>query len=260
MSLLPKHIALIVLLLLPVGMNAQTKVERATEFAVGSTNRLDTYLSPENYTGLDVRFISSVLRTRECNWDIQFTHEGALDYTKNKAQNANTLAGHYDFAFAMMHRWSLLDNKLKLRLGGMTDLYAGFAYCMRNSANNPAQGYASLSIGGAGMAQYDLSLKWFKRPVILTYEARLPLIGAMFSPNYGQSYYEIFNRGDYDSNIVLNTIATPSYRHQFSIDIPVGKRSAVRVGYLGDIRQATPNNLKQHIYTHAGVIGWNTTF
>lgn len=223
--------------------------------AVGYTNRLDTYLSPINYKGTDVRFISDVMRKRKCAWDTKLTHDAGLDQTHNYADNAQTLSGHYDFAFSMMHRWTFHDDNVTLRLGGMSELYLGFAYNMRNTANNPAQGYVSLHIGGAGMVTYTTPIRIKKRSVSVSYEARLPLVGMMFSPNYGQSYYEIFSRDNYDHNVVVNTIATPSFRQMLSVDVPVWKSTDVRIGYLNDIRQATPNNLKQHIYTHSFVFG-----
>ena len=230
-------------------------ISRATMIGIGTTNRLDTYLSPLNYTGNDIRFISSVLREKHSGWDTQLLHDGGIDYTKNPSANGHTLSGHYDFSYGMMHRWTLLDGNLTLRAGGMAEIYGGFAYNMRNSANNPAQGYVSLHIGGTGMAHYSTPFRISNRNISVGYEARLPLIGCMFSPDYGQSYYEIFERGDYDGNIVLNTIATPSLRQTLYIDLPLSNDVAVRVGYLNDIRQATPNNLRQHTYTHAAILG-----
>ena len=233
----------------------KTSIERTTAFAIGKTQRLDTYLSAEEYSGTDYRFISTILRIRPCKWDLQFTHEGALDYTHNRADNANALAGHYDFAFAMMKRMEKNENNpLTLRAGFMSDLFCGFAYNMRNSANNPAQGYASLSLGGAAMATYKLNIG--KATIPITYEVRIPIIGIMFSPAYGQSYYELFNTGNYDNNIVVTSIAVPQLRHQLSAEYPIGKHTNIRVGYLGDYRQSKPNNLKQHTYTNSFLIGF----
>lgn len=229
-------------------------VERATQIAVGSVNRLDTYLSPLEYKGTDVRFISDVLRSGKKDWDMQLTHEGCFDMSHNLADNADALAGHYDFSFGMMHRWEMMDGQLTLRLGGMTELYLGFAYNTHNSANNPAQGYASLSVGGSGMAVYRLKIG--RKVFPITYQARLPLAGIMFSPAYGQSYYELFYEGNGDGNVVFNGINTPSFRQQIGVGIPVGRGCTITVGYLGDIRQAKPNHLKQHVYTNDFFIGY----
>ena len=149
-------------------------IEKSTTFAIGQTNRLDTYLSPEKYKGTDFHFISDIYRVRPDRLNLNFTHEGAIDYTHNRADNANSLAGHYNFAFSMLkaikHR-----SDYGIHAGFMSDLYTGFAYNMRNTANNPAQGYASLSIGGAIKAYYNISIgnKYLK----VNYEARLPLVG-----------------------------------------------------------------------------------
>ncbi len=230
-----------------------SEVLRTTAIAAGATHRLDTYLSPQSYTGTTVRFLSSVLRSRTSLWDVQLNHEGSVDITHNPVDNADAISGHYDFAFAMMKRWEMADGRLTLRAGGMTSLYLGFAYNTRNYANNPAQGYASWNVGCAGMAVYRLRIgKW---NIPLTYELRLPLAGVMFSPAYGQSYYELFYGGKYDDNVVFTNVSVPSLRQQLSIDLPIWRRVSLRIGYLGDIRQAKPNHLKQHEYSHAFVIG-----
>ncbi len=230
--------------------------EHSTMVSIGHANRLDTYLSPEEYEGTDIRFISSSMRMSHGTWDKQFTHEGAFDYTNNRAGNGKTLAGHYNFAFSMLKPLDVAVNRLELRAGFASDLYLGFAYNMHNSSNNPAQGYASLSLGATAIATYKIKI--FNKLLPINYEVRIPMIGAMFSPAFGQSYYEIFNNGNYDSNIVLTTIAIPQFKHQLTIDYPIGKHTNLRIGYLGDYRQSKPNHLKQHTYTNSFIVGYVT--
>ena len=90
----------------------------------------------------------------------------------------------------------------------------------------------------------------------LQYEATAPLAGLLFSPNYGQSYYEIFSRGNYDHNIVPTTpLCAPTLRHSLVLDIPL-KRSSIRVGYMGDFQPAEVNSLKYHTYSPLLLIGY----
>ena len=90
----------------------------ATQFAVGQSDYLDTYISPEKYRGPEFRFISEVLRK-----STMLQHEGAIAYTHNRSRNAHELSGHYDFTFALMKRWSFANENLTLRVGGMADFW-----------------------------------------------------------------------------------------------------------------------------------------
>ena len=232
----------------------------STQFAVGHLNQLDTYISNEKYYGTEWQFVSEVVKdSKKRPLTYSLTHEGAFANTHNRVDNANELSGHYNFAYSVMRKWSCPSNLLfrnsrfTFRAGLFANIDLGFCYNNRTSANNPAQGYASVNIGPQVMANYDFPL--WNKVFRLTYEARIPLAGLMFSPNYGQSYYEIFNKGNYDHNIVFTSIATFQLRHQLSLDIPVAQRTSLRIGYLGDIRQATPNNLKQHQWYNAVIVG-----
>lgn len=219
----------------------------------GSANILDTYLSPEKYRGTEVRYLSHTTRPTRCKGFTQILmHQGDVSLTHNRADNNNEIAGMYNFQYAWRYNWDFLGKRLHVEAGAGIDLNLGFIYNTRNT-NNPAQAKASLNIAPSAAAVYNFSIR--QRPFAVRYELAVPLAGVMFSPNYGQSYYEIFNEGNYDHNAVATGIASaPSLRQMVSLDFPLG-HTWFRVGYLGDYQQAKVNNLKYHSYSHMLMIG-----
>ena len=244
----------IIMICLAMSVHAQ-ETTVATQLGVGGADVLDTYLSSVKYKGVEFGFMSEVRRDSKKHNQLTYalTHEGVFGYLHNGVGNAHEYVGHYDFSYAVMRRWNMLDKRLALYVGPMVDAMLGFNYNTRNSSNNPAQGYFSAALGLQGAVTYGVRL--FGKDVKLGYELRMPFVGLMFSPNYGQSYYEIFNRGDYDHNIVFYSLSPCQLRQQFTADIAVTPDVSLRLGYLCDIRQAKPNNLKQHHYYNAAIVG-----
>jgi len=238
----------------------EAAVERSYMLAIGSSNILDTYLSAEKYKGSELRYIN--VSSRNTRWKgIRQTmfHEGQFYSLSNRADNNDELGGMYRFQYHLRRHWDL-SHGFTLEAGGGIGAQLGFLHNTRNS-NNPAQAYASLQLLPSVAA--TKSVQMFHRNVKFSYEASVPLLGVMFSPNYGQSYYEIFTRGNYDHNVVPTTIgSTPSLRQMITADIQLSKRNPnrrLRIGYLGDYQQAKVNNLKYHQYAHMLVLGLTIT-
>ncbi len=223
-------------------------------FGIGAVQHLDTYLSPLHYNGVELRATHESEHIRqERSWSTITLSEGWISSSMPENSQSAMLSGAYRFAGGRLRAWHLAADRLQLQAGLMGDLNIGVDYLAQNG-NNPAQARLSANVVPMVTANYQLRL--FRRNMSLRYEAQAPLLGAMFSPQFGQTYYEIFTRGNYDHNVVFTSaFHAPSLRQQLTIDIPI-HRHALRVGYLGDYRQALPNGLKQHKYTHAIVIGW----
>ena len=184
-------------------------------------------------------------------------HEADLSTASDRSESISMLEGSYNFYWGMHYNWRMLDNKLRLQAGGVANANLGVLYGMLAS-NNPVQARASLNIMPSGIATYDLHIG--RARFSLRYEVALPLVGIMFSPNYGQSYYEIFTQGNYDRNVVPTTfVSAPTFRQILTLDWFIAEKWALRIGYLGNYQQADINHLKQHIYTHRFVIGITKT-
>ena len=210
----------------------------ATLFGVGYHNLLDTYLSPSEYTGTTVRILrehNRHTRLMKGNIAMQNSLQGNLAYCKSPTEDAKDIAGGVDWTIAWRYQWSPRTN-LKVLAGPMAAAHLGFVYNTRNG-NNPAQARAAVE-----------------------YQIEVPLIGLMFSPNYTQSYYEIFSLGQYDHNVCVTTpVQAFNLNQMLSLDLPVGTH-VVRVGYQCGIRQSHVNHLKTHDWTHTFLVGYVKTF
>ena len=83
-------------------------------------------------------------------------------------------------------------------------------------------------------------------------------MGVMFSPHYGQSYYEMFSVGNDKGLLKFTSLHNqPSIRQFISMDIPIN-RVKLRLSYIMDIQQAKLNNIKLHNYGHVFMVGFVT--
>jgi len=154
------------------------------------TTCFDSYLSPNNYMGFDVDILGEDWRRSAWGENLfrQSIYETTVGLTAAGSTSSTLVLGEtYTHAFA----WRLA------RLGPL-DLYAGpelqarvgALYNTRNS-NNPVNLKLGLHAGGMAMAEvrYDIA----GLPARTSYQLDLPLLGVVFSPQYTQSYYEMFD-------------------------------------------------------------------
>lgn len=232
----------------------QKVITNARMIGVGGVNILDTYISPEKYRGTELRYISHTTRMRERGTRVsrQIVHQGSFSRSENRSGDGTEIAGMYCFSYGVHYNWSLYGGSLNLKAGASLDADAGFLYNTRNG-NNPAQARLAMAVSPSVVATWRF--RALNRPFSLRYEAGAPLLGVMFSPHYGQSYYEIFTRGDYDHNVVPTTIvSTPSLRQMLTLDFTLC-RTTLRIGWQGDWQQSEVNNIKYHSYSNMLVLG-----
>jgi len=228
-------------------------MDNAEMVSIGHSSQLDTYLSPEHYSGTELRYISEHLRWHKFpDTFCTYTAQGYISNTSPRSDGSSELSGMLELS-AGYHKQEEINRNLYYSLGAQAEAFIGGTYNTRNG-NNPAQLHTGMDIAPTAKVSYIFTM--FKKMFLLKYTVSVPLVGLQFSPAYGQSYYEIFSEGNYNHNICFTSpLNAASLSNRLTLDIPV-KKGAIRVGYLGDFRQAKLNDIRCHNFTHGFIIGY----
>lgn len=217
--------------------------------SIGSANMYDTYLSPLEYKGFSIHLMYEQMR-RTTWFDYKFYKQQIFELDLSKGDNPAKNVSEY---------WALLSYRIgghymvyntdnfRLGLGGLWDINGGVLYNERNG-NNPASARAYSNLNLSVTASYKF--KWGA----VRWQIDSPFMGILFSPKYGQSYYEI----SLGNSVGLVNFASyhnqRSLRNYISMDIPINKYT-IRVGYMGSWYQTKVNEIQTHQYTNSFVIG-----
>ena len=261
-----KHLTSCILVSLCCGVAAaQAPTAHANLFGVGGVRQLDTYLSPVNYRGPQFIYINESERpTALLRQRVQFQSALQLDFssTQPESEKSDYLGGNITYAATWHYRFlgtplgtlpTDRRSRFSLLAGPQLAATTGGLYNTRNG-NNPAQAYLAAHLAASLQAAYTFRLR--RTPVRLRDQFDVPLLGAMFSPAYGQSYYEIFSLEQTEHNVcATHPFNAPSLRNQLTVDISL-RHATLRAAYLVDVRQSHVNGLRRHAYSQAFMIGW----
>ena len=94
-------------------LQAHRYVTRATMYGVGFTNVFDTYLSPQEYKGIDFRISRETIRMTKLfdgNVSVQNFFQADVGYTHNRADNNNTFSGLVNWNYGLHYQFRLTEN------------------------------------------------------------------------------------------------------------------------------------------------------
>ena len=219
-------------------------------FSIGSASMYDTYLSPLEYKGTSLRINYEQMR-RTTWFDYKFYKQQVFDVEIAKGDNPAQTASEY-FLMANYrlggHYNVYRTDRLRVGVGGLWDVNLGVLYNERNG-NNPATARAYTNLNLSVQASYKI--KWGA----IRWQLDTPFVGMLFSPHYGQSYYEVSLGNTVDVVNFASLHNQRALRNYITIDVPVNKYT-IRVGYLGSYYQTKVHNIQTHHYTNSFVIGF----
>lgn len=251
--------------------NVNHEILHSTTFGLfGIPTVYDSYLSPYAFCdGVDFRVQRETARMTNL-WDGHVSNQSFVDVNLSSDLMSDGSPSWYSAGIRYNQGWlynfgeSNIVNPVErsartwhFAAGLQASGFIGGVYLDR-AGNNPGQARANLMLNATGVVSCVMFRK--TRPVVASYQLTFPLAGVAFSPNYGQSYYEIFGLGNYDHNVVFaNTFNMPSHRHRLMLDVPF-KKLTLRAGYDIQINQSKFNGITHCNYTCDFLLGFSKYF
>lgn len=249
-------------ILLPLTLRAQMdsvvqaprSVNEATMISLGSRYVKNTYLSDVGYDGTGIGVTNERMRLIGDRWSQRRTFRIDLSAIRNPAGTSSGYAGFIDYSYARHRRFETSLDGLRLLVGGTGRYLLGTAY-RSQGGNNPAALHVEGDLGLSAAILYSFDLGRRRYPVTVRWQADLPLVGVFFSPNYGQSYYEIFTLGHRAGTLRLGSLHNRfALRSLLTADMPVGPWT-MRIGYEADVYQSHTNGIRTHYFGSSMLIG-----
>lgn len=222
---------------------------------VGHASILDSYLTPITYSGINLGLSYSATQATGFapeHWVRQLSFAADYSSVDNSVGNNDMQALSVEAQWSIMRRWKdIWKPQLQLMVGGMTRLRGGGIYNAANS-NNVVSVKAHWCVGAVGLVVYNTHIG--RLPLTLSYQATLPVAGVFFSPEYDESYYEMY-LGNHSGLAHFGW-----WRNRFDMtnllvaDMHFGS-TFLRLGYRNRIERSWVSNLNTHITTHSLVIG-----
>ena len=231
---------------------------RSSLAGIGNTSVYDSYLSPLKYSGWNVGWIEEQVKiTKLFDGKVSAQHllNVEMAMANNPSRTATDYAGNLEYNYGLHYRFQPappFQVFAGLQAGGLV----GFVYNSRNG-NNPVNLKVDAGLSLSGMVNYRFQIK--QQPVRIRYQLHLPFAGCLFSPEYGQSYYEI---GLGDGKTVFyfasfhNRLAA---RSLLSVELPFNV-CTLRLAYQHWFYETQVNDLDTRLISHSIYVGVSKTF
>lgn len=219
----------------------------------GAAKNISTYLSPLYYKGQKYALSGSwekIFNHWGNRWDMRFEAEMSFCNTHNPANTAQMIGLTAQFNWGLLRRFHI-DNQWKLWAGATAGIYGGALYLTRNG-NNPVTALASGALNLEGAANFQFRIR--RLPVSVTNRISIPTLSLFFSPEFGETYYEIWlgnhhglaHCGWWGNAFGIDNLLT--------LNLNFGRRTLL-LGYRYAFRTFHANHLNTNLLSNSAVIG-----
>lgn len=221
-------------------------VARETNIGLGELRLNDPYLSPISYSGFSLRadyLTRSFVSVNNSKWSYQLQFDGSLGLLSNPTGSASMLYAATQLGWGMNYHIRL-SNGFQILTGGLVDGQFGLKWLSRN-VNNPVNMDMAINLNAVAEARYDFSL--WKQQLRFCIRLQSPVVGTMFVPVLGASYYEMFGLGNMEHTIHFSSLYNKrTLNSNINLQIPLRKITLL-VGVATDNRLYKANQL---VYRH----------
>ena len=236
-------------LVIALNLNAQyadTKKHLLTNYVstteLSTLNMTDPYLSPLNYSGIGISY--NIENSRF------LTAENNLLSSQNKLKLQAGIMLNPQITAAMMYLglnygWGMqyhfrINKDFQVLAGGLWDVDFGFKDLDRN-VNNPVNVDLATNLNLTGTAKYNIPMR--RKTLQLQLEVQTPVVGFMFVPPGGASYFEMFQLGNQTDAFHFSSLYNKrGLNTKFVVEVPFN-RSVWHFGFRTSDLKYSANDL-----------------
>lgn len=231
---------------------------QSTVVGYGRGNVYDSYLSQMKYEGQNVGiYYEQMQMSNLANGQISTQHllSGNYAWDSNLSETASYYTGIFEYDYGMYYRFKPAQ-KLQIFAGAQAGGLLGFIYNTRNG-NNPATGKFHLNLKLSAMASYSVKIK--SQALLFRYQLSTPFAGIMYSPQFGQSYYEIALGDNEDLVHFASFHNYLAVKNRLSMEIPLSWVT-FRLDFINSLYETRINSLDTRINTNTFCVGISKNF
>lgn len=202
---------------------------KVNTFGMSTLSFIDPYLSPLVYSGVGLQYnydTRRFLSPDKNNISMEKRLSLVDGMTLNPANSASMTYLGINYAWGMHYHYRPMQG-FQFLIGGLLDVDFGLKDLVRN-VNNPINIDLATNLNFSGVAMYNIFTR--KRILRLQFALQTPLLGVMFVPRNGVSYYEMFELNDMSNTTHFSSLHNKYGLNQtLTLDVPF-KYSTWRFG------------------------------